>query len=339
MTISVICHTDMDGYSSAAIIGNIEKDLRIFPINYGQPIRFDKLPLKSKVYMVDFTAELEEMERLVRDYDFVWIDHHMDAVDIIEAKLGKNIPGSRVEGLSACILTWTYFYPDSKVPQSLLWLDAFDTGKYDLYKETRPFQKGLWAMDVFPVGRGKMILWRRIFHEQYFQEKIIERGVILLEAEESEYKNKCRFMVEEVDFHGHLAILANFGLGDPELLRSVIDPERHELIIGYYKYSKLQLDGTYIKYWKFSVRTIKERSRIDVGDLLRTHYGGGGHPKAGGFQVEFLSDLPWMSNIIRPTLDTINIEKMYDDVMSKDIIVENVEVPSEPEKVSKKSKK
>jgi len=300
---AVMFHVDTDGYASAALVQMNEPDCRCIPVNYGWPLDWDKLRPNEKVYVVDFTYPVEDMKRLNDEYDLVWIDHHDLAIDPVIKELGTDIPGIQAPGMSGVALTWTYFYPNKPLPYTLKLIDAFDTGRFTLYPEVLAYQKAINDMDVFPIGLGKLNLWKRIFNDNELYNKMLEHGNILLDIERKEYSSKCRYMCEVIDIMGKRALIANFPMTVSTIFDSVVDADKHDIIVGYYRYFRIDNKGKTLSYWKFGVRAACNKS-IDVGKLCNDIVSGidgatgGGHEGAGGFTVKRLSDLPFMKHVV-----------------------------------------
>lgn len=137
MKIVCIYHSiDLDGWMSAAIVkhwyekehygntlhhGNAIVDpneglhsLTFIGYNYGQPI--PDLSEYDKVIMCDISFPIEEMEKLRQIFQdkFIWIDHHISAINATKERLNDYYDGLRDTKFAACELTWKYFMEDIK---------------------------------------------------------------------------------------------------------------------------------------------------------------------------------------------------------------------------------
>lgn len=294
MSCICICHLDQDGYSSAALVALNEPNTYIIPINYGWELPKEKLRKGDRVYVVDFTFSIEDMQYLEDNYELIWIDHHQDICLATEAILGTDIKGLRQYDKSGVELTWEYFHPLEQAPRAVALIGAYDLWIHDRYPFIVEFQRGLQEIDTFPIGLGKINLWGRIFTEDAFVDEIIVTGAKAFTKEKKDNATKCRYMCDIVDFDGYRTLIANMPFTDSYMFDSVADPSTHDLLASYYYYSKRG-----IKYWKFSVRPVAGKD-IDVGALAAKFPGGGGHRNAAGWSVEYLSDIPFLNNVVRP---------------------------------------
>ena len=113
----VISHSaDADGKLSAWLVANKfkltdEKDFIMTDYGKHEDV-FATIEKGEKVVICDFSFEnkAEDMKRLqeITD-DITWIDHHISSINEY-GDYGKDIPGIRVNGTAACMLTYIYFY-------------------------------------------------------------------------------------------------------------------------------------------------------------------------------------------------------------------------------------
>jgi oligoribonuclease NrnB/cAMP/cGMP phosphodiesterase (DHH superfamily) len=286
----VYFHIDTDGKSSAALIKRYDKSAYCIPVNYGFELHKDKIRENEKVYIVDFTFPLEDMLWLKAHCDLTWIDHHQLMIDDIENVIGKDIKGIRDSSKSGIELTWDYLYPGKPYPQSINLMGAWDLCLRDKYPNVIEFEKGLSHYNNFPSNKnpGVWEFWDKVFNDILLNE-IIQKGSEIYEREKQSNKITMRAMAFEKDIMGYRTIIANVSLADDLMFDSVVDPNVHDLIMGFYYHKK--------GYWKVGVRLVKGKTNINVAELCKK-FGGGGHPSgAGGFMVKYFKDLPFADNM------------------------------------------
>ena len=165
-TVCIYHSIDLDGWMSAAeVIHHFEKHydkVRVYDVsdettpvyyftkpepkddetlvmigyNYGDPI--PDLSEYDKVIMCDisFPAEIIGQMAFEKGSNFIWIDHHISAINDYE-KLHKEFnekhnrhqkypAGLRDTNFAACELTWHFFFPDEPMPEIVRLLGRYD---------------------------------------------------------------------------------------------------------------------------------------------------------------------------------------------------------------------
>jgi oligoribonuclease NrnB/cAMP/cGMP phosphodiesterase (DHH superfamily) len=141
MKIACIYHSrDLDGWMSAAIVKkwfedtNHTKDgdtLNFIGWDYGNEI--PDTTMYDKVVMCDISFPKEVMYELRTKLgsNFVWIDHHISAInDNKETILSLDINGVRDISYAACELTWIYFFTNTTMPEIVRLLGRYDCFGY-----------------------------------------------------------------------------------------------------------------------------------------------------------------------------------------------------------------
>jgi oligoribonuclease NrnB/cAMP/cGMP phosphodiesterase (DHH superfamily) len=272
---------DFDGKCSAALVKLVFPHVELFPIDYNESFPWDKIQnieegiVQEQVFMVDFSLKRPEMERLNNETDLTWIDHHVSA---IEEMKDLDIKGKRDTTRAACELVSLYLLGKIFSAVQLL-------GSYDVWRDKDPnwksgilpFQMGLRLWQTDP--RSDLELWRRLCLEDdvIFIEEIILAGKNILQYQNDQNRIYARVCAFEVKFEGLRGIAINRALSSSQIFDSVWDPEKYDLMIAF---SRLK-DGK----WKYSLYTTKDEVDCSV---LAKKYGGGGHVKAAGFNLDYL---------------------------------------------------
>lgn len=318
----ILCHSDPDGYSSGAILylyltklngdwnlmerredirhitdlGKISREnIKVHPINYGQDLP-DIDYKEDFVYVVDFSIQPnEQMKELYEKLGdrLIWIDHHKTSVEAEEEiEELKEIPGVRVVGddnglLAGCELTWKFFL-DTDVPQIMQLIGDWDTWRHvDIPGSKAPeVINYMKSMRISPDNSAAINFWTDLIfdmmhlpvsfgdvreHEKKVI-KIIDEGEIILRYVERDNEENARAISFEAVIEGHPAIVMNSGKG-PNIFDSVYNEERHDI--------KASFSCEKGQHWTVSLYTDKD---IDVSEICKK-YGGGGHKKAAGFQI------------------------------------------------------
>lgn len=293
-----ITHVDLDGYAAAALVSIFEESkVFIIPMNYGWDFDKDRIRKGEKVYITDLTMDLDTMKYLVDNYDVYWFDHHVEIVNDTELVIGADIPGYRRRSedepdKSGALLVWEYFNPGKEPPRALTLIDAYDIWEHQRHPFIIEFDRGIRTYDYFPIGMGKIELWKRIFFEDAFCDEIIDKGTQKWIEEKKENAAKCRFLCEEFDAFGYRALCMNTPMTDTYLFASKYDPEKHDILMTYYRYSKAGKT-----YWKVSLRNGPGKD-INVQELAHQFIGGGGHKYSSGFSVDYIDEVPCLRHLV-----------------------------------------
>lgn len=268
--------SDLDGWTSGAIVKQSFPETEMFPINYGQDFPWHLMVPGETVYVVDFTVEpFDQMLRLDEMCDLVWIDHHATSID--EAKKANFSPkGLRRVGDAACELAWEFLNPNRTTPIAVRLL-----GRYDVWdhKDPRvlPFQYGLRLVQREP---SDLRWWAGLFLTDAMSgsiEQTITIGESVLAYESQSFERYCKSHAFESVLDGWRAVCVNRGLSSSKLFESVWDEEQFDVMVAFSRLAKGK--------WTVSVYSTKEE--VDCGRIAQK-FGGGGHKGAAGFVCEKL---------------------------------------------------
>ena len=266
---------DFDGICSGAIIKHFHPECECIPVGYGDEIDLSKVKLHETVYMIDFCLQpFSDMITLNNSCNLIWIDHHKSAMEE-HKKSGVSIHGVRQIGLSACELTWMYEKDNEEIPLPVKLLGRYDVWNQGWSTLVTPFQYGLRTVKDLD---HKHLVWKKLL-SQYRDEivgTIIERGRTVLKYVEASNANYCKHFSFEGTFQGLRAVYVNVCFATSSTFDSIYDPEKHDIMV----YFGLRPD----KQWRVGIRTTKDD--IDCSVIAKS-FGGGGHPKAAGFQIDF----------------------------------------------------
>lgn len=108
----ILYHHDADGYCAGywAYKKFADQNPEMIMADYGMSMSWmNRVEPDEKIIIVDYSLDVIDMEKLLKiTKDVIWIDHH--ASSIAKYKDFKHeIPGLRVDGMAACMLTYLYF--------------------------------------------------------------------------------------------------------------------------------------------------------------------------------------------------------------------------------------
>lgn len=316
---------DLDGWMSAAIVKKWFEENRNYCriSDYGKVVETDldtnhkidtleflgwdyedEIPDLSeydKVIMCDVSFPKESMENIGLDSDeFIWIDHHKSAIEIIETDIVINLKeewivhilGLRDTNFAACELTWKYFFPNETMPEIVRLLGRYD---YFSYKETDEEQKVL----EFQYGARQVI---NSYEKAYTylvanchdsQSSVIEMiksdGAVI-------YKYLC-IEAKQIYNKAFVIRLENLDIlieGVSKVYKFLtVNHERFNPINFGIDYHKEGYDG-FACFWykdgKWMWSLYNDDGNVDCS-MIAKQYGGGGHKGAAGFIIEDLTQI------------------------------------------------
>lgn len=279
MKTAVIYHkADLDGVFSAAIFKDYEQskgdDVVLFPYNYNEAIPV--LDGFDKVVVVDMSFDGKTEEVLdgweKKGMDVVWIDHHRTAVvDKNGEPVAMETKGLRMVGKGAMELSWNYLYPETRVPQLIKYLSAYDV--WDMkrfpWEDTYAIETAMQAKVGLDVDRAMIAIDSR-----WDMKKLIELGNRIIQAKKSAWEGYCMMFAFEGKLAGRNAVFMNTNAFSSEVFESVWDEEKYDVMVPFC----VEPNGNV----RFSIYTTKEG--VLANEIARM-FGGGGHDKAAGFSI------------------------------------------------------
>ncbi len=270
MKICIVYHDDADGKCSAAIVAYNHKndDITFISYDYTNIINEEDLYDYDKLYIVDCALDYKTMNNLFENVykkNFLWIDHHITAIESQNSSIyGLRLPNNG----SACLLTWKYFFKESRVPDAVKYISDFDIWEFKYEKLTKGFNEWLSVQNDSPDNYD---MWFSFFEHMHIG-SYVDEGMIIYNARIEIIKKDIKKLAYESKIDGKKCLKMNYSS-----LRSLSDAGNLMLRNGYhiswiwYKikdgsiYNSLRGDGTY-----------------DVSEIAKK-FGGGGHKNASGF--------------------------------------------------------
>jgi oligoribonuclease NrnB/cAMP/cGMP phosphodiesterase (DHH superfamily) len=283
----ILHHNDLDGYCSAAIIKYKYPIIAMYEINYGDDIPWDLIK-DNIVFIVDFSLELENMKRALKESKkLIWIDHHIGAIRKLR-EIDHLILGFRdaEEIYSGCELTWKYIFPKDIFPKVVNLLGRYDVHDYS-NPEVLPFQYAMQSKDTNP--RENMNLWINLFNNQEESELdflesenmiqcLIEEGKPIAQFVEKRNIDFVRKNKLCINFQGFKFLAVNSKLDNSNALEVYFDKDKYDSLMTFYRKPR---------GWSVNMYNGDFESKVDCAKIAEI-YGGGGHANSAGFSCKKL---------------------------------------------------
>ncbi|MCM1214097.1 MAG: hypothetical protein NC548_06205 [Lachnospiraceae bacterium] len=143
MTIQILTHNDLDGYSSAMVVadwllnlGVSRESISISHNDYDHAPSIDQLA--DAVFITDYSITnpafaMSMTEALVElGGALIWIDHHQSSIDLCKQDKWKKLThtrGIRDDSYCATYLVWQFLHPNEPIPEFIKLVDDFDCWK------------------------------------------------------------------------------------------------------------------------------------------------------------------------------------------------------------------
>lgn len=273
--------SDLDGLCSGAIAKHALPDIKLFPIEYGDPFPWEIVDSKTEVFLIDFSMKIQNMIRLDGVAGkMTFIDHHKSIRDDL-LKNNYRFSGDTIIDLnrSSAALAWHYFFPHDNLPLAVSLIEQKDIGKFHSSELVMPFNYGLEYRNTDP--RENMDLWTLLFSNDKASTELMTKIVKSGQPIEKYRRKENRELVERycftTEFEGMSCVAMNKGGGvESPLFDSVWKKEQYDLFITFCRLKN--------KKWAVGLFTEKD---IDVSAIAKK-YGGGGQEKAAGFTTDTL---------------------------------------------------
>ena len=242
------------------------------------------IPISTdRIIIVDVCMPPADMRKLsaIGNLGLTYIDHHQSSIDDYYDDIAKNNPykvgtifTQAGEKLAACELTWKNCFPGTPIPLYIELIGSDDTGRktsiYPNNKSRDAFLASLADTFVSPETCPAWVLERqddmtsRGFKKRVEANKafIVYRKKNAFEDTVLDYKALCL----EVETLGHKNFIG-------------VERKKYDLLLAF-----KQLNG----YWQCSVYTNPKLH--NAADICK-NFGGGGHPKAAGFQINDITTI------------------------------------------------
>lgn len=184
----VFYHNDLDGKCAAHVINRYHMTVPskfMYPMQYGMEFPMDEIEPSEEVWILDYSIEPEEMEKLLTKTEAVnWIDHHQSALDKYNdffwvsrdqaERRTCDIRGVRKVGIAGCVLTYEYVKPATIHPWHVTLIGDRDVFAFEYGDKTKHFCLGIESFDTFP----RAPIWDRLsgLYEEISVEEVAAMG-------------------------------------------------------------------------------------------------------------------------------------------------------------------
>ena len=270
--------------------------------NYGQPI--PDLSEYDKVIMCDISFPENEMEKLRQNLqdNFIWIDHHISAINATKKRLNDYYEGLRDTTFAACELTWKYFFPDERIPEIVRLLGRYDCfGHKGTNEELTVLEFQYGARSVISNCEEAYTYLQKslegIQHYDYCGEYTIEDDIhqcgrniysyLCTEAKQI-YKTAFVIVFTETTYYS----MGNESQRDIVKYKFLcINRERFNPVNFGIDYHEKGYDGCACFYFdgeNYNFSLYNDNGKVDCSEIAK-QFGGGGHKGAAGFRVDNLN--------------------------------------------------
>lgn len=290
MKYQIIYHkSDLDGVFSAAIaaialkrMGAKEEEITFNGWTYGNEV--PELKEGSEIYILDLT--LPDMESVVREAigkgsSITWIDHHKTAIETYKDSIVSMIKGIRRIGTAAVGLTYEFFFGvKTIVPKFVDYLSRYDVWRSEDrdWEDVIGFQYYVRAKVGLDVGKAI-----GLFNSEGYSNETkphVETGKLILGYIGGKNKNEILSYAFKGKVDGMDAVFMNTTEFNSTTFNSAITGDV-EVVVPFC----ILPDGKV----RLSLYYVGSREDGDISGIAKS-FGGGGHAKAAGFQLDFDSD-------------------------------------------------
>lgn len=262
----ILHHNDPDGLGAAvAAYFKFGDNAKYIMVDYTMPM--PELEDGSDVYILDFSYKRAVLDKLVaRMNNVLIIDHHKSAQEDL-----KDHPNAIFDmNKSGAGLSWDYFVGGVR-PDFINYIEDAD-----LWRFAHPNSK-LIKNYIYQLELDVKVFLEA--HLNFNKEKAIEIGKIIEKSIEHDWE-MVRPYVHTMEVNNYIALAVNSSLRFSEF---------GEYLLRMLETTNMKYDFTVVYYHigarkvKFSLRS--RRHLVDVSKVC-TDFGGGGHARAGGFEID-----------------------------------------------------
>lgn len=286
----VIYHANCaDGFGAAFAMWLKLKDTADYvPLQYGY--KPHELPdVKGrKVWIVDFSLPLEDMERVINEAAHIkWYDHHKTAFEMWSSRDPSRIDENKIDyalhnDASGALITYRCEDPELLYEHRHIfeYLDDYDRWQFKQL-DTKAFNKGLWSLTPWSFEQ-----W-----DQLDVAKTIVRGQVLLEQHEKHVEQIIKSSAREcaIALPNTVTPIPGMAANCPAFFSSDVG---HHLAVNSGTYGlTFTIGHDPLEKIKCSLRS---NGDYDVSAIAK-QFGGGGHKNAAGFTATVFDILRWIA--------------------------------------------
>lgn len=334
---------DLDGLTSAAVISahQLAFGEDCFTVGYDYGEKLDVRTFKGKAtVMIDVSMDMDRMEILGQNaMEFIWIDHHLSAYEKLidyckenEYTVQENEYNSLIKRIEVKKMNMIFFY-SSKISAAEIAANLYAKnllknsreiisliGQYDTWRNSDEsklsFDKN-WDNVVLPVQyymrtcKNPREVYKKLkAFDNYTDDLSIDEAISIGKHILKYQLNKNESQIQknlEFDFEGLNIVALNTMDANSMTFKDYYHESVHDAMMAF------SFDGKKQK-WVFTLFTTKDD--VDILSIAKK-YGGGGHSKACGFQldpelVHFFNDCSIKvgeKTVASETIESIDIQR------------------------------
>ena len=299
----VFYHNDNDGKCSAALVyrhynvdpPDVASEIPIGfnKMDYGMRFTLEDISKDERVYILDYSIEVNEMKELLNiTSNVVWCDHHKTAIEKYDDFLNglvrnqQIIEGGRNINYAGCELTWFHFHKNDPIPEFVKYIADRDLWKWKYGDLTKHFNDGLILRNTTPSSE----IWNDKYVDAVIQEgDVVSRAKLVLSLEQLEERGFW------ITFHGYNCFAINSDIIRGSEYLEMSEPDADIWMV--FKLNRSALNPNLFNELYFTVSLYTKKPEIDVSKIAMNYMFkgkiGGGHKGASGFQskgLDFLFD-------------------------------------------------
>lgn len=262
-------HNDLDGKCSGYLVKLKYPACEFRSINYNQDFPFDDIKENEEIFIVDYSLEPDEMEKLYNITENIsWIDHHISTLRKYE-DFPYEIAGIREVGKAGCHLTFEYLFDpweNQQLKMIVNLIEDWDIWEFRYGKYTTYFHLAMLSYDNEPNDE----IWDESFKNI---NRLFKEGKTIKRYRKKDNLRYIRKHAFEINFKGYKCIVCN-KKDSSDMFENLKD--YYDIMIPYVYNGEEFIVSLY---------TVKED--IDLSKIAE-EYGGGGHKQAAGFHCNEL---------------------------------------------------
>lgn len=289
----IISHSaDSDGNLSAWLVARKfrSENPEFIMTDYGMHTDWlSQIKPEEKVVICDFSFEnkADDMKKLLDiTKNVTWIDHHQSAIDDY-GDFGKDIPGVRVVGTAACMLTYIYYFilnKDeefisitqaeceklyNKAPLLVRLVHDHDVWRYQYGKDTASLKLGIQSEGITTPTDIK---WKEMYDSELKVKQLINIGNYCIVFRDSIGKEACDTNGFEYELCGFKGFFLNNVMGGSEWFCDKI--KEYDFVCSFNYTSNGE--------WEYNFYSDDNSKAICIDLAKSIESSGGGHDHAAG---------------------------------------------------------
>lgn len=205
----IIHHTDIDGYSAAALFLREvksyfiydESNITLLAYNYQNTAEQKEILKKavdegSDIVILDISISKQNIDMFAPLYKdgvhFIWCDHHTSSIEFLDTELGCQLRWSGVvnDAHSGVFNTFVYLYKHepstTKIQERIIWeISSYDTWQFDEYRPNGDYINNIMTLYRTEMCNPASDMWEEIFSGKADYDRLYREGRITADISQS----------------------------------------------------------------------------------------------------------------------------------------------------------